>query len=244
MLLFYIRHGDPIYEPNSLTPLGRRQAEAVGRRLARYGLDEIYTSSSARAQQTAQPTCEMLHMGAAVLDWTNEDHAWAEMSVPLPDGGRTWAFYTPQVRDAFTAKEIRNAGDGWIEHPAFEGMDFVKGYLRIRGETRAFLEKLGFQWDDERGQYRNLNGRVERGAFGKRVALFAHHGFGTCFLSSVLDIPYPEVCIKTGLSHSNMTVIHFDERNEYIVPRMLTMSNDGHLLADGLPTRYDNIIPF
>ena len=34
MLLFYLRHGDPIYSPDSLTPLGQRQAEALGRRLA------------------------------------------------------------------------------------------------------------------------------------------------------------------------------------------------------------------
>ena len=41
MLLFFVRHGDPIYVPDSLTPLGRRQAEAVAKRLARYGLDQI-----------------------------------------------------------------------------------------------------------------------------------------------------------------------------------------------------------
>ena len=46
MLLFYIRHGDPIYNPDSLTPLGHRQAEAVAKRLALYGIDEIYASSS------------------------------------------------------------------------------------------------------------------------------------------------------------------------------------------------------
>ena len=49
MLLFYIRHGDPIYDPDSLTPLGLRQAEAVAKRLSLYGLDEIYASSSNRA---------------------------------------------------------------------------------------------------------------------------------------------------------------------------------------------------
>ena len=26
MFLYYIRHGDPIYNPDSLTPLGQRQA--------------------------------------------------------------------------------------------------------------------------------------------------------------------------------------------------------------------------
>lgn len=53
MLLFYVRHGDPTYEPDALTPLGRRQAEALARRLSLYGLDRIYTSSSTRAMQTA-----------------------------------------------------------------------------------------------------------------------------------------------------------------------------------------------
>ncbi len=34
MLLYYIRHGDPIYDPDSLTPLGERQSEALRRQTA------------------------------------------------------------------------------------------------------------------------------------------------------------------------------------------------------------------
>ena len=60
MLFYYIRHGDPIYNPDSLTPLGIRQAEAVSKRLALYGLDRIYSSTSNRAIMTARPTCELL----------------------------------------------------------------------------------------------------------------------------------------------------------------------------------------
>ena len=33
MLLFYVRHGDPIYKPDSLTELGHRQAEALVARM-------------------------------------------------------------------------------------------------------------------------------------------------------------------------------------------------------------------
>ena len=46
MLLYYVRHGDPIYDPDSLTPLGMEQAAAVARRLAKFGVDEIYSSPS------------------------------------------------------------------------------------------------------------------------------------------------------------------------------------------------------
>ena len=55
MRFFYIRHGDPTYNPDALTPIGERQAEAIGRQLARFGLDKIYASSSNRSQQTARP---------------------------------------------------------------------------------------------------------------------------------------------------------------------------------------------
>ena len=41
MILYYLRHGDPIYSPDSLTPLGHEQAKALAKRLATYGLDEI-----------------------------------------------------------------------------------------------------------------------------------------------------------------------------------------------------------
>ena len=54
MILFYVRHGDPIYNPDQLTPLGHRQAESVAKRLALFGVDEIYASTSTRAMQTAQ----------------------------------------------------------------------------------------------------------------------------------------------------------------------------------------------
>ena len=60
MLFFYVRHADPIYDPDSITPLGERQAESVAKRLALYGLDEIYSSTSNRAKLTAKPTAEIL----------------------------------------------------------------------------------------------------------------------------------------------------------------------------------------
>ena len=75
MLFYYIRHGRPIYNPDSLRPMGKRQAEPVARRLARYGLDRVYASSSNRAIETAQPTCDLCELEMTVLDWCNEGRA-------------------------------------------------------------------------------------------------------------------------------------------------------------------------
>ena len=86
MLLYVIRHGVPTYSPDALTPLGHRQAEAVGRRLAAHGLDRIYSSPLVRAQQTAQPAAELLGLPVQIEDWTSESYTWRDFTMNFPDG--------------------------------------------------------------------------------------------------------------------------------------------------------------
>ena len=81
MLFYYIRHGDPIYDPNSLTVLGEKQAEALAKRLSVYGLDRIYSSPSNRAVQTAKPTCDLVKKEMELLDFADEKYAFQDFSV-------------------------------------------------------------------------------------------------------------------------------------------------------------------
>lgn len=255
MLLFFIRHGDPTYDPDELTPLGKRQAESLARRLARYGLDDIYVSSSNRAIETMQPTAEILKKEHTVLDWANEKYAYEEQSMPTEHGVSLWGFFIPEVQKVLMSKEVRKLGQEWYEHPFFKDTDFAKGHLRIKKQTRDFIAANGFEWDEEMGMYKNKNfvsskekyvydPSVKKSSFNqdKRIALFAHHGFGTNFMSALLDIPFPQMCLKFNFGHTGMTVIQFDESKEYVVPQVLTLGNDGHLLADNMPTSYNNTI--
>ena len=100
MILFYVRHGDPIYSPDQLTPLGHRQAESVAKRLALFGVDEIYSSTSTRAMQTAQPTCEILGLKPEIADWTSEGHTWEEFTFNDPNlnGAQNWVFHVQTTR--------------------------------------------------------------------------------------------------------------------------------------------------
>ena len=72
MLLYIIRHGDPNYENDCLTPKGVLQAEAVGKRIAASGIDRIFTSPMGRAKQTAEPACRLLGLNYTVEDWAHE----------------------------------------------------------------------------------------------------------------------------------------------------------------------------
>lgn len=238
MLLFFLRHGDPIYDPDSLTPLGERQAEALARRLARYGLDRIYASSSTRAQLTARPTCELLKLDMEILDWCNEAHAWAELAMEDDSGRRRWAFQNPEWRRIMLSRDVRALGERWHEHPAFAGTQLGIGMARIERETHAFLRSLGFDYDAESNSYKVV------GASPDRIALFAHQGFGLAFLSCVLGIPYPEFSTHFDMGHSGMTVIEFADEGGYAVPTVLQLANDSHIYADGLPTDYQNRLRF
>lgn len=238
MLLFYVRHGDPIYNPDSLTPLGERQAEAVAKRLALYGVDSVYTSSSNRAILTSKPTCELLKKEARVLDWCNEGYAWADFAFEGKDGRKTWCFYQPEYIDMFNSKEVRALGENWAEHSIFADRSFKKGIERVRRETYSFLSGLGFAFDEEKGMYKSSK------CGNKRIAIFAHQGFGLLFLSTVLNIPYPMFCTRFDMSHTNVSVIEFPECDGYILPKALTLSNDSHIYREGLPTKYNNGIYF
>lgn len=233
MLFFYVRHGDPIYNPDSLTPLGLRQAEAVGKRLALYGVDEIYSSTSTRAMQTARPTCEMLKKELTTLEFAHENLAWADLAVDLGTG-KNWVSDTPYFREIFAQRSVRQLDDQWYKHPDLQPYPFEEGIKRIARETDAFFASLGYEHIPGTGRYRAA------APSDKRVAFFAHQGFGLAFLSCLLDIPYPQFSTHFDMCHTGMTVIDFNERDGYVTPRILTLSDDAHLYREGLPTRYQN----
>ncbi|MBR2460762.1 MAG: histidine phosphatase family protein [Clostridia bacterium] len=234
MLLYYIRHGDPIYNPDSLTPLGNEQARALGKRLATYGIDEIYSSDSVRAMQTAQPTCDLLKKEKVLLPWANEGRAWEQLTVVREDGRRTWCFHTQSCVELFNSPEVLAMGEAWYDHPCFADTSFKQGIERIDREADGFLLSLGYRHDRVNHRYEAVTPND------KRIALFAHQGFGLAFLGSILDVPYPYFATHFDLSHSSMSVINFSGTGDWIYPKALQLSNDSHLYRDGLLTGYNN----
>lgn len=231
MIFYYIRHGQPIYNPDSLTELGQKQAQALSRRLAIGGLDKIYSSSSNRAVMTAMPTAEALGLDIEQLPWAHESLVWNEFCGKLPDGRHTWCFYDKEILAQFNLPEVRALGDSWMDHPAFTGTTakYREGFARVGSECDRLFESLGFIHDVDQHYYRIKEPKYER------VAFFAHAGFGMEFLSYILDIPYPLFCTRfENHSQTGMTVILFPQEGDISVPRILEYSNDSHLYKEDL----------
>lgn len=227
MVIFYVRHGDPIYDPDSLTELGHKQAEALVDRMVAINPDEIYASTSNRAVLTAKPTCEKLGLEPILLDFANEHYAWMDLSV-----GKYWLFQDKAWIEKLAKKEVRKMGYEWYNYPDFLPYNFEKGIKRIDNAVDEWLLGLGYRHDRKNGRYEAVKPND------KKVALFAHQGFGLAFLSSVLDIPYPEFMTRFDLCHTGITVIEFKEYDGFAIPKIITLSNEAHLYKNGVPLNY------
>lgn len=232
MLLYYIRHGEPIYNPNTLTELGKKQAEALSNRLTLCGLDEIYSSSSNRAIETARPAADKLNLKIRILDECNEDYAWIGFTdIDRTDGKRKWFYQIDEIKKLFISDEVRLLGKKWYEHEIFANTNLQNNIERIEKFTYKFIEELGYKHKQNENLYEAVMPNE------KKIALFAHEGFGMAFLSVLLDIPYSMLCTHIGLGHSGMTVIKFSGNSE-VIPCVLQLSNDSHIYKENLGINY------
>ena len=116
--IFVSRHADRFgTEPDpSLTPLGKAQAESLGRMLAEANIRHIYTTELLRTQQTAAPTA--MHVGIKPVVILRDDFdglieqirkTAQEHESTLVVGHRQTV---PKIVKALTGQEIRPLGSG------------------------------------------------------------------------------------------------------------------------------------
>jgi len=235
MLLYILRHGDPIYNPDSLTEKGHMQAEALAKRLSPRGFDRIFSSPMIRAQQTAAPTCRALGMQAEIEDWMSEDAAWKDLAYVREDGRHMWTFHGQET--IYKTGALTVPGVDWTEQEPFCRAPRVKeGYQRICDASDAFLEKLGYR--REGMIYRILRPSEER------VAAFCHQGFGTTWLSHLLSIPPHLFWSSFDITHSSITILNFANNPDgFTSPKCITLGDTSHIYKEGLPMEFINQIP-
>lgn len=230
MLLYIIRHGDPIYEIDSLTERGKLQAEAVGKRMFDAKIDRIFSSPLGRAKATAEPACRLLGLEMTIEQWTRE--IGDERLTPFPDG----KMKTVTLLQNTYYRENGNANLPYER--AYECVGINQSQMKsavkdIEKQGNAFLERLGYR--EENGVYRILRNNEEK------VALFCHGAFARTWLSVLLHIPFHIMCASFGYTHTGVTVIEFENnKNGITAPKCLCYSDISHLYAKELDLRYNN----
>lgn len=229
MLLYLIRHGDPIYVTDTLTDRGREQAEAVSKRIAASGITRIFSSPMGRARETAAPACRLLGMEAQIEPWAREIEG-ARLT-RYPDGERKSISRLP----SYVFREKGNAAltyEHSFECTGVNDTDMEAAVAFIETNGNEFLERLGYRKEGD--IYRILTPNEEK------VALFCHSAMTRAWLSSLLHVPLHLVWSCMDVTHTGVTVLEFKNYESGITsPRMLCLSDLSHLYAEGLDLRYN-----
>ena len=230
MWLFLVRHGSPDYDKDCLTEEGKKQAAALAKRFARKGLDKIYASTMGRATETAKYTSDKLGLPIEGLDFAREDVTGREFYCGKnQEGKRCWCFWDKSILAQFKSEEVKKLGDKWYDSALFEDKMFKSGTLRVQKAVTEFMAELGYRRNEKNGFY-----KAEKHVY-DRVALFAHGGFSMIFISCLLNMPYPEFCLRfQHVEVSTVTSFWLDDSGEDIVPIMYQYGNDSHLYKEDL----------
>ena len=231
MLLYIVRHGDPIYVTDTLTERGKLQAEAVGKRLAMAKIDRIFTSPMGRARETAEPLCRLLGKEYTVEEWTHEIED--ERLTPFPDGKLK---SVSVVQNTYFRQNgnIHLDYDHAGECDGFSTSGMVEKTKFIEEKGNEFLARLGYEKEGD--IYRIVRPNEEKGA------LFCHGAFGRAWISTLLHIPLHMMWASFEYTHTGVTVLRFENNaNGVTAPRCLCYSDISHLYMARMDTFYNNV---
>ena len=231
MLLYIIRHGEPDYATDTLTQRGILQAEAVGKRMLKAGIDHVFSSPLGRAKMTAEPACKLLGMECEIEEWTKElDN---EVRTPYPDG---------KIKSISSLQNTVFRDNGSIEldyHQALGSPGISESRMNeaipfIEKNGNRFLERLGYK--EENGIFRIMRPNENK------VALFCHAAFARAWLSVLLHIPLHLMWAGFGYTHTGVTIIEFkNNANKITAPQCLCFSDMSHLYAHGPDMDYSYV---
>ena len=235
MLLYIIRHGVPDYATDTLTETGRAQAEAVVLRFQRLGLDRIFSSPMGRARETAEPTARALGLPVEICPFMSERVAGSHFYYEGEDGKHHWAFFRRELvlGDPVLLRSQDSFSHGFYADDALAR----QGFAELAAASDDFLAALGYRKEGDANAYRVTHEND------LRVAAFCHGGFGLHWLSYLLAIPPHLLTCTFDFTHTGVTVLRFrDEGKGLAYPRLWQFADLSHIMAAGLPYRYDDAV--
>ena len=222
MRILLIRHAEPDYTVDSLTPKGRVEAELLSRRMVKYDVRDFYVSPLGRAKDTAAYTLEKLGREAETLPWLREFRG----SYPDPETGErrivAWDV-KPRIWTAFPGvTQI----DTWCDTPAFAGGDVKEIWQETTAGVDELLGRYGYVKDGPVWKCEN-NGDFT-------IALFCHFGISMAILGYLTDVSPMVLWQHTMCLPSSVTEVVTEERIKgEVIFRMTKLGDLTHLEASG-----------
>ncbi len=227
MRIYIIRHADPDYTNDTLTPAGHEQAQILAQYLQTLKIQTIYASPLGRTQITAGYTADLLNLPIQTEPWLRElEGLW------IKDLDQTCVEIIPLHKPLEQSmSEARDNQQLYQPDPCL--MEENMGLIRAGSD--AFLLRQGFLRQES--TYPATSFRVLK-ENRKAIAVFTHMGVGLVWLAHLLDIPLPMMWSGFFLHPASITTILMDERQPgYAVPRCIGLGDISHLCQAGISPR-------
>ena len=220
MKILIIRHADPDYSVDSLTPQGRIEAELLSRRLSKLNFKAIYVSPLGRARHTADYTLKKIGQDATVCDWLQEFPV--SINKPGEPDSIAWDWYPAD----WTAHDDFFHHEDWLKNPVMVEGKVEEQYRHVTEGLDKVLAAHGYE---RCGRYYKATAANE-----DTIAFFCHFGLECVLLSHLLNISPLQLWHGFCAAPSSVTTLITEERQEgkaYF--RTAAFGDISHLYAGG-----------
>lgn len=222
MRILIIRHADPDYEHDSLTPKGWKEAEFLSERISRMNITDFYVSPLGRAKDTASLTLQKMNRTAIECPWLRE-FAPTIQRPDVPDRRSISWDWLPQdwtKEESFYRRDLWYTQENMKEGKVKEEYDWV---------TTSFDQLLASHGYVRHGE----NYHAEK-ANHDTLAFFCHFGLECVLLSHLMNVSPMVLWHHTCAAPTSVTTIYTEERREgTALFRVASFGDISHLYANG-----------
>ena len=229
MKIYFVRHGHPDYTTDSLTELGKLQAQAASERLKDSDIQCVFSSTKGRAFQTAEYTAEAFGLEVIPCNFIREISWHSKDGTQIYGNGQPWL-----VADSFVTEGKSLCDFSWqLKEPFFRSV-VTDSYKTVAEGIDVWLENLGYKRE---GAYYRVLENVPY----ENVAVFSHAGSSTAALSHLLNIPFPQMCEIVDVVYTSVTVIELsNDIGKLVSPKIRLLNDAKHIETIDIENVYGN----
>jgi probable phosphoglycerate mutase len=220
MKILIVRHADPDYSIDSLTPQGKLEAELLSQRLSKLNVKEFYVSPLGRAKDTAAYTLSKLNRTAIECDWLKEFPC--VINRPDKDNIIAWDW----LPEDWTSIKAFYSIDDWANVSAMSDGNVLSEFKYVTEEFDKILANHGYLRHQK--LYKTITPNEDT------IILFCHFGVECVLLSHLLGISPMLLWHGFCAAPSSVTTIVSEERREGIAYfRVSGFGDISHLYSAG-----------
>lgn len=219
MKLLIVRHAEPDYSIDSLTPTGWEEAKILADRLCKLDVKAFYCSPLGRAKDTASFTLKALNREAKILPWLREIPIIPK--VPHTDTpGCAWDW----LPEHWTTEPDFFLQDRWAQTEAMANAGMPEYCKQVTDGLDQLLADHGYVREGK--YYRAVHSNQDT------IVLFCHFGLECVLLGHLLHLSPMVLWHSTCAAPTSVTIVNTEERREGIAGfRMSTFGDTSHLYA-------------